>query len=253
MTVRRTTVYTTSPLSQGRGSKHSHRGHCGDWRRVAPLAGAWIETPAEIRQRQSRAVAPLAGAWIETPEGRLSPLSNPVAPLAGAWIETSTSIRTTSAQARRPSRRGVDRNDLAMRGTETAKASPLSQGRGSKHPSGFIHHLKHLSPLSQGRGSKRYRLSPLTDQGASPLSQGRGSKLRQRYRHDGAALRVAPLAGAWIETPSAVTSSSSRPSRPSRRGVDRNMEEYQKLKNWTGRPSRRGVDRNLSSGASDLC
>ena len=33
---------------------------------VAPLAGAWIETPGLGRLWDHRAVAPLAGAWIET-------------------------------------------------------------------------------------------------------------------------------------------------------------------------------------------
>ncbi len=34
--------------------------------RVAPHAGAWIETPSRIRPGRWRAVAPHAGAWIET-------------------------------------------------------------------------------------------------------------------------------------------------------------------------------------------
>ena len=33
---------------------------------VAPLAGAWIETPHDDIARFRRMVAPLAGAWIET-------------------------------------------------------------------------------------------------------------------------------------------------------------------------------------------
>ena len=34
--------------------------------RVAPLAGAWIETEVTGRAEGSAYVAPLAGAWIET-------------------------------------------------------------------------------------------------------------------------------------------------------------------------------------------
>ena len=34
--------------------------------RVAPLAGAWIETLPQFRKIESANVAPLAGAWIET-------------------------------------------------------------------------------------------------------------------------------------------------------------------------------------------
>ena len=33
---------------------------------VAPLAGAWIETPGIVKVFLMSLVAPLAGAWIET-------------------------------------------------------------------------------------------------------------------------------------------------------------------------------------------
>mgnify|MGYP006991307262 FL=1 len=57
--------------------------------KVAPLAGAWIETSLRSRIICQLPVAPLAGAWIETPAaGSLSPTPDIVAPLAGAWIET---------------------------------------------------------------------------------------------------------------------------------------------------------------------
>ena len=32
---------------------------------VAPLAGAWIEIPADVQVGEDGKVAPLAGAWIE--------------------------------------------------------------------------------------------------------------------------------------------------------------------------------------------
>ena len=57
-------------------------------RRVAPLAGAWIETLALRMGRRCVRVAPLAGAWIETLKRWLSDRAHGVAPLAGAWIET---------------------------------------------------------------------------------------------------------------------------------------------------------------------
>jgi len=56
--------------------------------RVAPLAGAWIETFYCWNTRLFRIVAPLAGAWIETQYNRVPRLTGKVAPLAGAWIET---------------------------------------------------------------------------------------------------------------------------------------------------------------------
>ena len=50
-----------------RGLKRGHRrqsAHCLD--RVAPHAGAWIETDLGARMGLSPRVAPHAGAWIET-------------------------------------------------------------------------------------------------------------------------------------------------------------------------------------------
>ena len=78
--------------------------------RVAPLAGAWIETaytglshgrprshPSRVRGLKhykemplikDQVVAPLAGAWIETGVATPANQNIVVAPLAGAWIET---------------------------------------------------------------------------------------------------------------------------------------------------------------------
>ena len=58
---------------------------------VAPFAGAWIETPRDFQfLAMLTEVAPFAGAWIETCEDRCPPCPGGVAPFAGAWIETST-------------------------------------------------------------------------------------------------------------------------------------------------------------------
>ena len=77
---------------------------------VAPLVGAWIETPKNQGQGLEVRVAPLVGAWIETTLPSLFNAHNAshpswvrglkhttlvyigmvhnVAPLVGAWIET---------------------------------------------------------------------------------------------------------------------------------------------------------------------
>ena len=78
---------------------------------VAPLTGAWIETPFNLAIAFRACVAPLTGAWIETNQVRAINIAqassrpsrarglkqirvgvdNPcysVAPLTGAWIET---------------------------------------------------------------------------------------------------------------------------------------------------------------------
>ena len=56
--------------------------------RVAPRAGAWIETTEHLVEPGFKRVAPRAGAWIETRHQPNLLLQATVAPRAGAWIET---------------------------------------------------------------------------------------------------------------------------------------------------------------------
>src|SRR5438309_1714407 len=99
-----------------------------------------------------------------------------VAPRAGAWIETKSS-----------------------RDSVRAASSPLVQGRGLKHRGLLREPVVLLSPLVQGRGLKRVEGRQSSDRGMSPLVQGRGLKHRVG-RADRIPPRVAPRAGAWIET-----------------------------------------------------
>ena len=71
---------------------------------VAPLAGAWIETPGLYAYEQPEQVAPLAGAWIETLHRLNGLCESQVAPLAGAWIETIIVIDRYPRLPSRPSR-----------------------------------------------------------------------------------------------------------------------------------------------------
>ena len=57
-------------------------------KRVAPRAGAWIETVSLRGTCIPPPVAPRAGAWIETPYCIKCLDIAYVAPRAGAWIET---------------------------------------------------------------------------------------------------------------------------------------------------------------------
>ena len=56
--------------------------------RVAPRAGAWIETSISVEGFIREDVAPRAGAWIETSDVAGEDRHRQVAPRAGAWIET---------------------------------------------------------------------------------------------------------------------------------------------------------------------
>src|SRR3546814_10677136 len=98
-----------SPLMQGRGSKRELMGGGRDRLRVAPHAGAWIETTAGRPGR----------AWSRSPlmQGRGSkPLK----------------LKSGQSTWSRPSCRGVDRNEVFETYRAPQRQSPLMQGRGSK-------------------------------------------------------------------------------------------------------------------------
>ena len=77
-----------SPLTQGRGLKLCILIGDASPDKVAPHAGAWIETSGQVATFAFTTVAPHAGAWIETVMMHPYLLPIPVAPHAGAWIET---------------------------------------------------------------------------------------------------------------------------------------------------------------------
>ncbi len=77
---------------------------CPQRQKVAPLAGAWIETRFTRDVEKVRFVAPLAGAWIETDAASSEPGASLVAPLAGAWIETNDHVSRRVGLRSRPSR-----------------------------------------------------------------------------------------------------------------------------------------------------
>ena len=78
----------TSRHSRARGLKLAATSQNYNALKVAPLAGAWIETPNKSKCGKRLNVAPLAGAWIETTASAMTAARYGVAPLAGAWIET---------------------------------------------------------------------------------------------------------------------------------------------------------------------
>ncbi len=174
-----------------------------------------------------------------------------VAPHTGARIETLTFGMPTRRHSGRPSHRGADRNSLNLVYRPPIAESPLTQGRGSKRGCGLQNLRPRASPLTQGRGSKRGL---------------EGADLPECV--------VAPHTGARIETlPSCA--SSSRASRPSHRGADRNTVpfvatyrdskvaphtgariETSPLAAWEyaapGRPSHRGADRNSIASVREI-
>jgi len=80
----------------------------GHFYKVAPRAGAWIETGAFVPIFDNQFVAPRAGAWIETSQHMNLGYHHQVAPRAGAWIETLYLRHKWLSTLCRPPRGGVD-------------------------------------------------------------------------------------------------------------------------------------------------
>src|SRR3546814_6929159 len=166
--------------------------------KVAPHAGAWIETRSASSRPMASWVAPHAGAWIETRSEGVhsltagpSPLmqgrgskQNPthaflrcggVAPHAGAWIET----RGGAAEAR--SRGRVAPHAGAWIETSVVGAAVIRgcrpSCRGVDRNTGAVATARSTSPspLMQGRGSKLGQVLVRDSLVESPLMPGRGS------------------------------------------------------------------------------
>ena len=177
---------------------------------MAVLAGGAGEQESPLSRGRGSKPPPRAGETL----AERSPLSRGRGSKPADW-------RVCQCNRRRPSRGGVDRNIHKERASRIQQRSPLSRGRGSKHRCvelytnpgesplsrgrGSKHNTEYaqsgdeMSPLSRGRGSKLLRHCPQWRCHWSPLSRGRGSK-RHLYRRRDDPDRVAPLAGAWIET-----------------------------------------------------
>ena len=115
-----------------------------------------------------------------------------VAPHAGAWIETSMLTLACCRQKSRPMR-----------------------ARGLKPNRERYSHVRSLSRPMRARGLKRDRHGPLRGTQTSRPMRARGLKLPCRTT-DPLPGRVAPHAGAWIETPMPLPQLPSPQSRPMR-------------------------------------
>ncbi len=93
------------------------------------------------------------------------------------------------------------------------------RGRGLKQYTVTVYAHKFRSPLMRGRGLKLYSFREQNSNYKSPLMRGRGLK---RYHKPviTTKFRVAPHAGAWIETSGSKLITYGNPGRPSCGGVD---------------------------------
>ena len=200
---------------------------------VAPRAGAWIETSTArvcSRRRESLPVRERGSKLLESGHGAccrqslpvrergskrplraLCPKPSQVAPRAGAWIETSLDAERYAPPGRSPCG-SVDRN----------VRSPIDGTRGAcRSPCGSV---------DRNLGTCR------TYAGAMSLPvRERGSKLiiAQLRRH-----RVAPRAGAWIETSSTGVQRSRHWSLPVRERGSKHVNAVRCRPNSTSLPVR---------------
>ena len=259
-----------SPPSRGRGSKRAARRRARRAARSRPLRGGVDRNSGSTRAAGAIArVAPFAGAWIETtgsPTARSSRLMS-VAPFAGAWIETlpCTGIRqmdwsppsrgrgskhefetrTLERCPSRPLRGGVDRNADIADIIEAHESSPPSRGRGSKLPISDAARLRYFSrPLRGGVDRNVYRrIAWQRGILRSPPSRGRGSKQPER-RYDYLRIVGRPLRGGVDRNTVGIVRKPLDTGRPLRGGVDRNLQDAEQLRRLQSRPLRGGVDRN---------
>ena len=152
-------------------------------------------------------------------------VTRPMSPLTqGRGSKPSASGPRFRNRRGRPSRRGVDRN------TPLPTISALSRGRPSR------------------RGVDRNKAEYQALVNEVPVAPHAGAWIETAFlSYCPSDEQVAPHAGAWIETRRIGRGRTGRGSRPSRRGVDRNMSSAPTNLPALRRPSRRGVDRN--SGA----
>ena len=224
MCARKAFSSSASLPARGRGSKQAmsrtvERENDGR----SPARGRGSKTRGAALSWWNKKVAPRAGAWIETPCAATTSTAQPgVAPRAGAWIETDLCRSLVVRPTRRSPRGGVDRNPHRRRGSRAAGWSLPARGRGSKRCPIRASVRSRLSLPARGRGSKPYNTNATAVVGTrrSP----RGGVDRNEYR---------PLALDWnLQSLPARGRGSKRLLRPHPRqpagrsprgGVDRNF------------------------------
>ena len=144
-------------------------------------------------------VAPLVGAWIETIKGWRRRLLAGCRPSRGGVDRNYHTNENGVYTGRRPSRGGVDRNLLDKIEHDNEEGRPSRGGVDRNDSVGALVDCLEGSPLSWGRGSKRvYGVAQIPRLGRP--SRGGVDRNIEFVGIMNPAL-VAPLVGAWIETP----------------------------------------------------
>ncbi len=180
---------------RGRGSKRGLGGHAGI-PQCRPPCGGVDRNMLNMCVEMEAGVAPHAGAWIETPPAqRLNP--PPMSPPMRGRGSKQRKPKLPPSAASRPPCGGVDRNYSQRIAARNIKVAPHAGAWIETTPS--CHDwLALMSPPMRGRGSKLRPCASL------PCGAGRppcgGVDRNPLPRGLPAGVKVAPHAGAWIET-----------------------------------------------------
>ena len=186
---------------------------------VAPLAGAWIETMSKCLAFARHRVAPLAGAWIETGRTQRLRWLFQSRPLRARGLKQALHSGQHADRVSRPLRaRGLKQQRKASK-PKSAESRPL-RARGLKHefaeqavlagrraPHG-ARELKRgdLLVVAEGICRAPHGARELKPEGLYLRAEGGGRaphgarELKRLTTRWPSSFRVAPLAGAWIET-----------------------------------------------------
>ena len=247
-----------SPPVRGRGSKLVAERHVGIVERVAPRAGAWIETRSASRAAARRPRRPPCGGVDRNLACAVIAANSRSPPVRGRGSKPDVPA-ALAALARRPPCGGVDRNRLETSRRNACRVAPPCggvdrntcarrslRGGGGRPPCGGVDRNAAnrsaacsvwTSPPVRGRGSKHPSVMPLSI--ASSVAPRAGAWIETPCGPRSARpRRVAPRAGAWIETPCGPRSARPRRSPPVRGRGSKHWHRRRVLKRHQSPPVR---------------
>ena len=172
-----------SPPVRGRGSKLGVVASLARRPRVAPRAGAWIETHVIHTSATHRSQSPpVRGRGLKHIDRTATHVAaRPVAPRAGAWIETRSAPHAGTIASGRPPCGGVDRNAAASRYTAgTVTVAPRAGAWIETGRSDALAAICARRPPCGGVDRNRAHFAERIGCDESPPVRGRGSKHGQR-------------------------------------------------------------------------
>ena len=210
---------TASRPPRARGLKPLHAARGDDQRHVAPPAGAWIETRASPRPATPRASRPPRARGLKHSTcSATNFIATSRPPRARGLKHCEGGVRENISESRPPRARGLKRSAAHLpEWSHRQSRPPRARGLKQVHDKEGIRRMASRPP--RARGLKRLLARVCLD--ALKVAPPAGAWIETDPRdHRPASLRVAPPAGAWIETRSLLMCVSSGSGRAPRGRVD---------------------------------